>query len=137
MAQSQWNIALPKCLCKLSSKTKNFSVTYVNSILTLHFRSPWSNWPRWSLSLSQKFDMIKLIWKQYNWYVVLVIRFKKFAWKWPKLKTAKIESCQSWKLPKLKVAKIESCQNWKLTKLIIVNCQNWKLPNLKIDKVVS
>ena len=90
--------------------------------------------------------MIKLIWKQYNWYVVLVMRFKNFAWKLPKLKIVKIESCLDWK-----VAKIESWHNpflsviikyvndtgaWKL-KMILEHesCQSWKLPKLEVDKI--
>ena len=35
MAQTQWNIAFPKCFCKLRSQTKSFSVINVNVILTL------------------------------------------------------------------------------------------------------
>ena len=70
----------------------------------------------------------------------------------PKLKVAKIESCQIWKLTiesgfciscqKLPVLmnSIESCQNWKLTKLKVAeieSCQNWKFPILKDAKVES
>ena len=35
LAQTQWNIAFPKCLCKPSSQTNSFFVINVNVILTL------------------------------------------------------------------------------------------------------
>ena len=93
-------------------------------------------------------------------FLLKVSIFDELNWKLPKLKVAKIESCQiwmlpiesdlcisrhkltvlmnwiesyqNWKLPKIKVAKIESCKNWKLP---IESCQIWKLPILKVAKV--
>ena len=63
----------------------------------------------------------------------------------PKLKVAKIESCQNWKLPKLDIAKIKSWKDgkvesdfniscWKLVLLMnwIENRQDGKLPKLKV-----
>ena len=54
--------------------------------------------------------------------------------KMPKLKVAKIESCQNWKFPILKVSKVEnkllSCQVAKLS-----SCQVAKLPNYQVAKL--
>jgi len=72
-------------------------------------------------------DELHYFWSQdpYNWYVVLVGTHSKILlensrnWKLSKPKVL------NWKLPKLKVAKIESCQNWSCQNC--QNCQNWKL----------
>ena len=56
----------------------------------------------------------------------------------PKLKVAKIESCQNSKSPKFKVAKFESYQNWKLPKLKITNfesCQSWNWLTLSTHNI--
>ena len=66
----------------------------------------------------------KFVWFQY--FLLKINSFDALNWKLPKLKFAKIESCQNWKLPKLKFAKIEICQNWKLlscefSTMVIIN----------------
>ena len=89
----KWDVLDVSVIFKIDMKLRCFS----------HFQ----NW-------YEKYDMIKFIWKQNNCYVVFVTRFKKFAWKLPKLKVAKVENCQNWKMPNLKIDKVVNWQNWKL-----------------------